>query len=108
MYTDLDRMIFEHNTPSKKIQKKEKSAENFNWSTEWKNTLAFIEECIGINYYEISFMVGGIFQNCWSLIGRGYLQNTFLSLVLNCKPIMLICMSSDKYCIFFLKKIKTS
>lgn len=30
MYTDLDRMIFEHNTPSKKIQKKEKSAENFN------------------------------------------------------------------------------
>lgn len=92
MYTDLDRMIFEHNTPNKKKkkQKKEKSAENFNRSTEWKNTLAFIKECIGINYYEISFMVGGIFQNCWSLLGRGYLWRTFLSLVLNFKPIMLI------------------
>lgn len=30
MYTNLDRMIFEHNTTSKKKKKKEKSAENFN------------------------------------------------------------------------------
>lgn len=29
MYTNLDRMIFEHNTTSKKKKKKEKSAENF-------------------------------------------------------------------------------
>lgn len=48
MYTNLDRMIFEHNTTIKKTQKKkkEKSAENFNWITEWKNMLAFIKECI--------------------------------------------------------------
>lgn len=45
MYTNLDRMIFEHNTTSKK-KKKEKSAENFNWITEWKNMPAFIKECI--------------------------------------------------------------
>lgn len=48
MYTNLDRMIFEHNTTSKKKKKKtkEKSAENFNWITEWKNTPAFFKECI--------------------------------------------------------------
>lgn len=62
MYTNLDRMIFEHNTTSKKKrQKKEKSAENFNWITKWKNTLAFVKRMHSENQYEITFMVGGEF-----------------------------------------------
>lgn len=74
MYTNLDRRISEHNTTSlkKKRQKKEKSTENFNWITEWKNTLPFIKECIGINQYEISFMVGGNSSELLVfIVGRG-------------------------------------